>query len=188
MGVDYIDYIVADRHVIPQGYDAFYSEGGAAAGRSISRTTASGEISAQVPPRTELKLPEHGFVFCCFNSSYKFTPAVFDIWMRLLKKVDGSVLWLLDESEPTPNLQARSGGSWRGCDAPGVCPALSLADHLARESRADLFSIPSRAMPTRRRAMRYGPACRLVTCMGETFASRGWRRACCTRSGCRADH
>src|SRR6185503_6972515 len=139
MGVDWIHYIVADRHVIPPGHEAFYSEKVVRLPDSYQPNDRKRAIAEHAPARAGLGLPEVGFVFCCFNSVYKITPDMFDIWMRLLKNVDGSVLWLLDEGEATPNLKREAEA--RGVPAARLVFALplKLADHLARESRADLF-------------------------------------------------
>jgi len=172
MGVDYIDYIVADRRVIPPGFDAFYSEKVVRLPDSYQPNDRQRRIASNVPVRNELGLPEHGFVFCCFNSSYKITPPVFDIWMRLLKKLDGSVLWLLDEGEPTPNLKREAEARGVSSSRLVFAPLVGLADHLARESRANLFldTFPCNAHTTASDALWAGVP--LVTCVGETFASR----------------
>src|SRR5262249_56359694 len=97
-------------------------------------------IADDVPSRASLGLPENAFVFCCFNNTYKITPDIFDIWMRLLKGVDGSVLWLFEGNAIAP------GNLRREAAERGVAPARLIfaprtkpADHLARYQRADLF-------------------------------------------------
>jgi predicted O-linked N-acetylglucosamine transferase (SPINDLY family) len=123
--------------------------------------------------RIEAGLPEHGFVFCSFNSVYKIMPAVFDSWMRILGRVPGSVLWLMGENEGAiANL--RKEAERRGVPAERLVFAqpLPLADHLARVSLADLFldTFPYGAHTTASDALWAGLP--LVTRMGETFASR----------------
>src|SRR6266852_4086294 len=103
MGADFIDYILADRLVLPFDQQAFFTEKIVHLPDSYQPTVSRREVSANVPRRSEIGLPEDGFVFCCFNNSFKFSPEFFDVWMRLLKSVEGSVLWL-----------AVSGSSTRG--------------------------------------------------------------------------
>jgi predicted O-linked N-acetylglucosamine transferase (SPINDLY family) len=125
-----------------------------------------------MPPRSELGLPESGFVFASFNNSYKFTPAIFDIWMRLLLGTEGSVLWL-----PASNLTAmrnlKREAVARGVVAERVvfAPHLPAAeDHLARLAAADLFldTLPYNAHTTASDALWAGLP--VLTCKGESFA------------------
>jgi len=85
---------VADAVVIPAGAQGEYSEQVVRLPDSYQVNDGQRGIAARTPPRGELGLPERGFVFCSFNSSYKITPAVFEVWMKLLRHVEGSVLWL----------------------------------------------------------------------------------------------
>jgi predicted O-linked N-acetylglucosamine transferase (SPINDLY family) len=129
---------------------------------------------ASTPSRADAGLPETGFVFCCFNNSYKFTPEMFDIWMRLLKTVDGSVLWLSE-----PNAAANSNLK-REAEARGVpsdrlifAPFLPTVDeHLARLRLADLFldTLPYNAHTTASDALKTGVP--VLTTPGATFAGR----------------
>jgi len=140
MGAPFIDYIIADSIVLPPWAEPFYDE-------KVIRLPGSYQVndnrratSSRKFTRVELGLPEQGFVFCCFNNTYKLTPAEFDVWMPLLGRVEGSVLWLLDTSERArANLQREA--SARGIDPNRLvfAPRLSLADHLARHAHADLF-------------------------------------------------
>jgi protein O-GlcNAc transferase len=118
-------------------------------------------------------LPPDGFVFCCFNSSYKITPSVFQIWMRLLQAVPGSVLWLLDDNE------AATGSLKDAARAAGVDPArlvfasrMAHSEHLARQALADLFldTLPCNAHTTASDALWAGLP--VLTCAGTTFAGR----------------
>src|SRR5262249_50302893 len=88
------DYIIADRFVIPETSREHYGEQVVYLPDCFMVNDDRRTISAHTPSRTEAGLPEHGFVFCCFNNSYKITPDAFDVWMRLLQAIDGSVLWL----------------------------------------------------------------------------------------------
>ena len=96
MGVDFIDYIIADRFIIPESLEKFYSEKVVCLPGSYQPNDTAREIAEITPTRAECGLPENGFVFCCFNNTYKITPPVIDIWMRLLQATPGSVLWLLE--------------------------------------------------------------------------------------------
>jgi predicted O-linked N-acetylglucosamine transferase (SPINDLY family) len=119
-------------------------------------------------------LPADGLVFCCFNNSYKFTPTMFDVWMRLLQEVSGSILWLpklIQEADSNLRRQAAA----RGIPAERLvfAPTLpQLADHLARYRVADLFldTFPYNAHSTASEALSSG--CPVLTLTGETFASR----------------
>jgi len=173
MGADYIDYIIADSHVIPAGQESFYSEKVVRVPDTYQVNDRKRPIAARTPSRAELSLPDSAFVFCCLNNNYKITPAVFDIWMRLLKRVDGSVLWLFqDNATASENLSREA--ERRGVAAHRLvfAPRMELDAHLARQRQADLFldSFPYNAHTTASDALWAGLP--LVTCMGDTFASR----------------
>jgi len=99
MGNEYIDYIIADQIVIPEFNKQFYSEKIIYLPNSYQVNDRKKIISDKQFSRTELGLPEDGFVFCCFNNNYKILPATFDGWMRVLKAVEGSVLWLFQDND-----------------------------------------------------------------------------------------
>ena len=126
-----------------------------------------------IPPRAEIDLPAEGFVFCCFNNNYKITEPVFDIWIRLLGKVQGSVLWLLrDNAGAEANLRKEAAA--RGVD-PGrlvFADRLPLEEHLARHRAADLFldTVPYNAHTTASDALWAGLP--ILTCRGKSFAGR----------------
>jgi predicted O-linked N-acetylglucosamine transferase (SPINDLY family) len=118
-------------------------------------------------------LPKEGFVFCSFNNYYKITPKIFDIWMRLLKKVEGSVLWLTGGNiTGIKNLQKEA--NQRGVDSNRLIFArgMPLADHLARHKAADLFidTLPYNAHVTASDALWSGLP--VLTLIGQSFASR----------------
>lgn len=139
IGADFIDYVLADRFVLPDDAQAFYTE-------QIVRLPdcyQPNDVESGGEPaltRAQCGLPDTGFVFCCFNGNLKITPRMFDVWMRLLQRVPGSVLWLVKDSPETErNLQ-------REAEARGIDPArLVFADrvprteYLARLRCADLF-------------------------------------------------
>ena len=174
MGADFIDYILADRILIGEGDQQHYSEKVVYLPDSYMANDRNRRIAECRPDRADQGLPEEGFVFCCFNSPAKFGPATFDIWMRLLKSVDGSVLWL---SDPGPvaigNLrreaEARSVAPNRIVFAPFLPQA---EDHLARLALADLFldTEPYNAHTTASDALWAGLP--LLTLKGETLAGR----------------
>ena len=170
LGSPHIDTIIADRIVLPEDEERFYNERVVAMPVTYQPNTARPAASAP-PARRDAGLPETGFVFCCFNAPHKITPPVFDVWMRLLQKIPGSVLWLL-ESPAQANLR-------READARGVEPArlvfaprMALPDHLARHALADLFldTLPFNAHTTASDALWCGLP--VLTARGNTFAGR----------------
>jgi predicted O-linked N-acetylglucosamine transferase (SPINDLY family) len=172
-GADCMDYIIGDAEVIPEGQEALYSEQVVRLPDSYQVNDSKRGIAEHVPDRTEAGLPESGFVFCCFNNNYKITPAVFDVWMRLLKQVEGSVLWLLqDNAAASRNLRQET--EVRGVD-PGrlvFAPRRPPPDHLARHRLADLFldTLPCNAHTTASDALWAGLP--VLTCRGQHFAGR----------------
>jgi protein O-GlcNAc transferase len=172
-GADYMDYIIGDAEVIPEGHEVFYSEQVVRLPDSYQVNDTKRVIAGHVPTRAEAGLPASGFVFCCFNNNYKITPEVFDVWMRLLKAVPGSVLWLLeDNAAASRNLrreaQARGVDAGRLVFAGRVLPP----DHLARHRLADLFldTLPCNAHTTASDALWAGLP--VLTCRGNAFAGR----------------
>jgi protein O-GlcNAc transferase len=173
MGAPYIDYMIADEIVIPRDQRRFYSEKIAFLPNSYVVNDAKRPIAARTFTRAELGLPPAGFVFCCFNSNYKITPAVFDVWMRILNQVEGSVLWLLQESA-TAAANLRREASARGVKPERLIFASRMpqADHLARQRAADLSldTLPYNAHTTAGDALWAGLP--VLTCLGKTFAGR----------------
>ncbi|RYX86068.1 MAG: hypothetical protein EON84_22110, partial [Bradyrhizobiaceae bacterium] len=173
LGASFMDYIVADQHVLPADHRRFYTEKVAWLPHCYQPNDDRRAIAAHAPTRDDCGLPRDGFVFCCFNNAYKITPAVFDGWMNILTAVEASVLWLLDDSE------AAVGNLRRAAEARGVDPArlvfakrLPPAEHLARHRCADLFldTLPYNAHTTASDALWAGLP--LLTCEGTTFAGR----------------
>jgi predicted O-linked N-acetylglucosamine transferase (SPINDLY family) len=140
MGAPFIDYIIADKVVLPPKAAKFYDEKVIWLPGSYQANDDRRAISERTFTRAELGLPERGFVFCCFNNSYKITPVEFDIWMRLLGKIEGSVLWLL-KSTDRAEANLRREAEARGIDPERLvfAPRMPLPDHLARHAQADLF-------------------------------------------------
>ena len=102
MGAEFMDYILVDQYVVPPDQQAFFTENLVYLPGCYQVNDSRREISPATPSREECRLPGEGFVFCSFNNSYKITPPVFDVWMRLLKAVPGSVLWLLEGNRFAP--------------------------------------------------------------------------------------
>jgi predicted O-linked N-acetylglucosamine transferase (SPINDLY family) len=125
------------------------------------------------PSRAGCGLPADGVVFCCFNHSYKLTPAVFDIWMRLLRAVPGSVLWLLEANAAVPGNLRREAAS-RGVAAERLVFArhAPIAEYLARLAAADLFldTSPYNGGATANDALWAGLP--VLTCSGDSYVGR----------------
>ena len=173
MGAEYMDYIIADRIVIPEDQHRFYSEKIVFLPNSYQANDNKRPISDKAFTRAELGLPPRGFVFCCFNNSYKITPYVFDCWMRILERVADSVLWLLeDNAMAASNLRKEAEARGINADRLIFAKRMPLADHLARHRLADLFldTLPYNAHTTASDALWAGLP--VLTCRGPTFASR----------------
>jgi len=173
MGAEYMDYLVADPVLIPEQSQQFYTEKIAYLPNSYQVNDARREIADKVFLREELGLPGTGFVFCCFNNNYKITPDTFDCWMRILKSVEGSILWLLEDN-PHASMNLRKEAVQRGVDADRLVFArrVSVPEHLARHRLADLFldTLPYNAHTTASDALWAGVP--VLTCPGESFAGR----------------
>jgi len=164
---------LADRIVLPFDQQPSYSEMIVHLPNCYQINDSKREIAAEAPTRDAVGLPETGFVFCSFNNSYKLTPRFFDVWMRLLRQVEGSVLWLLGTSEAaTRNL--RNEASARAVDPSRLvfAPKAEISKHLARHRLADLFldNLPVNAHTAASDALWVGLP--VLTCMGESFVGR----------------
>lgn len=173
MGADYFDYIIADRLVIPERHRQYFSEKVVYLPHCYQVNDADKPVSDRRLTRSELGLADDAFVFCCFNSNYKITPDVFEIWMRLLRNVEGSQLWLY-EGHPAAVRNLRNEVEKRGVSAERLVFAkrLPLDEHLARYRAADLFldTFYYNAGATAGDALRAGVP--VVTLLGEKFAAR----------------
>lgn len=173
MGAPYIDYIIADKTLIPIDLQGAYSEKVAYLPGSYQVNDSKRVISDKQFIRQELGLPETGFVYCCFNNNYKIMPTTFDSWMHILKAVQGSVLWLLEDNAlAAENLQQEA--EKRGVDRGRLVFAKRLlpAEHLARHQLAGLMldTFPCNAHTTASDALWSGLP--VLTLAGESFASR----------------
>ena len=173
LGAGFVDYVLADRFVVPEAQRADFAEKVVWLPGTFQANDRGRAIAARAPTRAEAGLPERGLVFCAFGNSYKITPAMFDVWMRLLAQRAGSVLWLLGgEAATQDNLR-------REARARGVDPArlvfagrVPYAEHLARYRLADLFldTLPFNGGATVSDALWAGLP--VLTCAGEAMAAR----------------
>jgi len=172
MGSNYYDYLVADQTLIPEENQKYYSE------KIAYLPNYQVNDSKQSMPKTiftrqDLGLPEEGFVFCCFNNTFKFTPTTFDGWARILEQVDGSVLLIYADNESAKINLARE-IVLRGIDSSRLIfgKRLPKTEYLARYQVADLFldTLPYNAGTTASDALRMGLP--VLTCQGNSFVSR----------------
>jgi predicted O-linked N-acetylglucosamine transferase (SPINDLY family) len=173
MGADFVDYLIADPTLIPIDCRRFYSEKIVYLPDTYQPNDTKRHIADRQLTRAEAGLPEEGFVFCCFNNSFKIVPETFDSWMRILKQVEGSVLWLIDDnSSAAANLKKEAAS--RGVHQERLVFAKRIAtpEHLARHRLADLFldTLPYNAHTTASDALWTGLP--VLTLAGETFAGR----------------
>jgi predicted O-linked N-acetylglucosamine transferase (SPINDLY family) len=173
MGTSYIDYLIADKIVVPEHEQEYYSEKLAYLPDCYQCNDTRRHVAETGPTRADVGLPDDGFVFCSFNNNYKLTPEMFDLWMRLLREIEGSVLWILD-SNASARLNLRREAEQRGVSRDRVvfAPKMKHADHLARHRLADLFldTVPCGAHTTASDALWAGLP--MLTCMGDSFAGR----------------
>jgi predicted O-linked N-acetylglucosamine transferase (SPINDLY family) len=173
MGAPYMDYVIADRTLIPEGSQSHYSEKIIYLPHSYQANDVKRSIAETKFTRENLGLPPTGFVFCCFNNSYKITPSTFDSWMRILRRVEGSVLWLLeDNASVAKNLRREA--LRRNVQAERLIFArrVPMPEHLARQRVGELFidTLPYNAHTTASEALWVGLP--VMTCIGKTFAGR----------------
>jgi predicted O-linked N-acetylglucosamine transferase (SPINDLY family) len=173
LGAPYMDYILADRLVIPEDERRFYVEKVIYLPDTYQVNDSKRPIASTSPTRRECSLPENGFVYCNFNQSYKLVPAMFSAWMRILAQVEGSVLWLLESNTLLPdNLRREAAGHGISGDRLIFAPMVELDRHLTRLRLADLFldSLPYNAHTTASDALWAGLP--LLTCRGTAFPGR----------------
>ncbi len=173
MGAPFMDYIIADHVVIPDELKQHYTEAVVRLPYSYQANDSKRRISIDTPSRSSQGLPDQGRVLCSFNNNYKITPQIFDIWMRVLHQFSDCVLWLLQDN-PIAAQNLKLEAEKRGIDSKRLvfAPRMRNEDHLARHRLADLFvdTFPCNAHTTASDALWAGLP--LVTCAGETFASR----------------
>ncbi|RVU45099.1 O-linked N-acetylglucosamine transferase, SPINDLY family protein [Rubrivivax rivuli] len=173
LGAPYIDYLIADSTVIPAAERAHYDEAVVTLPYSYQPNDSTRPIAAEPARRADAGLPEQAFVFCCLNNAYKILPPVFDVWMRLLLQVPGSVLLLYGDK---PELQAnlRHEAAQRGVAPERLffAPPWRNDRHLRRLQLCDLFldTWPYNAHTTGSDALWAGLP--VLTCTGRSFPSR----------------
>jgi len=173
MGAEYIDYLIADRHVVPIENQHYYCEK-IVYMPNCYQVNDSGRVISNIDfSRKELGLPADGVVYCCFNNNFKILPTMFNTWIKILKQVDNSILWLFEDNYlASKNL--RQEAKLRGLNPDRIVFAqrMELADHLARHKVADLFldTFPYNAHTTASDALWAGTP--ILTLQGKSFASR----------------
>jgi len=168
----YHDFIIADQYLIPEELAGFYCE------KVIylpcfQANDRTRKASAKVQSRNQLNLPENAFIFCCFNNTYKITPSQFECWMRILNKVENSILWLISDSKNTENnLRAKAEKLGVSIDRLVFAERMPYGDYLESYKCADLFldTFPFNAGTTASDALWMGLP--LITFSGKSFASR----------------
>lgn len=171
-GADFMDYLIADRIVAPQEHQPDFAEKLVHLPHSFFPTDAGLVIGAP-PTRAQAGLPDDGFIFCCFNTHWKITAALFDVWMRLLSAVPGSTLWLKQpDADARTNLERAAAARGVAPHRLVFAPDAPLETHLARHALADLFldTLPYNAHATAAHALWAGLP--VLTCRGEAFAGR----------------
>jgi protein O-GlcNAc transferase len=173
-GADFIDYIIADQIVLPFDRQPYYTEKIVHLPDCFQVNDRERRITTRTPTRQEVGLPVDGFVFCCFNNNWKITPTMFDVWMRLLQAVEGSVLWL-GSANKDAEMNLCNEARTRGVDPNRLIFAGRtdrLEDHLARHRVADLFldTLPYNAHTTASDALWAGLP--VVTCEGRAYPGR----------------
>jgi predicted O-linked N-acetylglucosamine transferase (SPINDLY family) len=173
MGAPYIDYIIGDKSLFTLADVTVYSEKLVQLPHSYQPNDRKRLISDKDFKREDCGLPKDKFVFCCFNNNYKIVPSVFDSWMRILRHVDGSVLWLCSENQTAMD-NLRKETKSKGIDPARLVFAnrMDLPEHLARHRLADLFldTLPYNAHTTASDALWAGLP--VLTQIGSTFAGR----------------
>lgn len=172
MGTGFMDYIVADTVLVPEENRQYYAEKIAYVSGCF-QANDSRRIVGRECTRASQGLPDTGFIFCCFNNCAKITPEMFGVWMRILSRVPGSVLWLLasnEEAQQNLRLEAKKRGVAE--ERLVFASTVPLAEHLGRQRLADLFldTLPFNAGATASPALWEGLP--ILTCAGQSFAGR----------------
>ena len=173
VGAGFIDYFLADRKVVTPEAAQHFSEKLVYLPDSYQANDDRRAQPAACPARAQLGLPDEAFVYCCFNNNYKITPEVFAVWMRILRSVPGSVLWLLqDHAEVAPALRGHAQAQGVAPQRLVFAPMVPQSEHLARIAAADLFldTLPFNAHTNASDALWVGLP--VLTCQGESMAAR----------------
>jgi predicted O-linked N-acetylglucosamine transferase (SPINDLY family) len=178
MGASYMDYIIADKHVIPESHQNYYQEKilylpNCYFANSYEIVESDFNINNIKINKSEEDLPEDKFIFCCFNNSYKITPSTFNIWMQILKQTQNSILWLLENNQTASN-NLKMEAQKEEVDPSRLCFAkrVDIKKHLARHKLADLFldTLPYNAHTTSLDALWMNKP--VIAISGNTFAGR----------------
>jgi predicted O-linked N-acetylglucosamine transferase (SPINDLY family) len=173
LGASYFDYMIADNVIVPVESRQFYSEKIIYLPNAYQPNDCKRKISHTLLSKSDAGLPEHSFVFACFNNSYKITPKIFDLWSAILRRVDNSVLWLLVDNSPARENLIKEAAA-RGINQSRIIFAdrLQHAEHLARHQLADLFldTLPYNAHTTSSDSLWCGLP--VLTLIGKTFPGR----------------
>ncbi|MGA8614076.1 MAG: tetratricopeptide repeat protein [Xanthobacteraceae bacterium] len=173
MGAKYIDYTIADKIVLPLDQQKYYTENIVHLPHCFLANDSRLTVASDTPSRQDVGLPAEGFVFCSFNDSYKLRRPLFELWMRLLRVVERSVLWLVEANAyMVANLRREAGRCGIEESRLIFAPRVPLSKHLARQRLADLFldTIPYNAGATGAGALWAGIP--ILTMIGETFVGR----------------
>jgi predicted O-linked N-acetylglucosamine transferase (SPINDLY family) len=172
-GLPEMDYIIADAHVIPEEFFGFYDEKVIQLPDAYQTNCRHRNIASVKQSRRDLGLPHDGFIFCSFNASHKISPEMFEAWIRILRRVPESVLWILI-NDTTARSNLWEWAKSLGLDANRIvfCSNLPVEAHLGRLSHADLLldTFPYNAHTTASDALRMGVP--VLTLSGKSFASR----------------
>ena len=174
MALPFMDYIIADRLIVPEEHKQFYTESVVYLPHAYLPADNTRLVDESTTDRSKAGLPETGFVFACFNIERKISPEIFDIWMQLLSAVEGSVLWLKSKNA-SAMVNLRREARARGVEPERIVFAPSVPEmsaHLARHRLADLFldTLPYNAHVTACDALWAGVP--MVTCLGNSFQAR----------------
>ena len=173
MGLECYDYIVADKNLIPENSREFYTEKPIYMPNHYQVQNDDTKVAISSPSKKELGLPENKFIFCAINNTYKISPAVFDVWMKILYKVENSVLWLLDNSENSKN-NLRKEAEIRNIDNNRLIftKRTSYEKYLAAMKHADLYldTFIYNAGATASNALWVGVP--VLTMAGESYSAR----------------
>ena len=173
LGADYFDYVLADRILIPEIERGFYSEQVVYLPDTYQANDSKRLIADARPSREQAGLPPEAIVFACFNATHKILPEMFDVWMRIMRQVAGSVLWLLEDNAlVAANLRREAAARGVGAERLVFAPRVPAPEHLARQGLADLFldTLPYNAHLTASDALWAGLP--VLTCTGQSFPGR----------------
>jgi predicted O-linked N-acetylglucosamine transferase (SPINDLY family) len=173
MGAAYIDYLIADRHLIPEHLRPHYEEQVVWLPESFQPNDDRRGAAADAGPRGRHGLPATGLVLCCFNKTCKLNPPMFAVWMRLLQAIPEGVLWLLAaDAQVAQRLRGEAAAHGVPPERLVFAPPTGYADYLARYTHADLFldTWPFNGGATVSDALSMGVP--VLTCLGESFSAR----------------